>query len=173
MWGSRGVAGVMVPALLPPLRTQQGFGAPSHEPWNPRVSSREQILGAVHHLPRTALAGTPGPGDARGSVWTRRLHVGDAARKDQGRSRPVFLRKKESEGLGSLRKWKSQAPGARRAGAALLRQASLTAAPETKHSSEAVLGGLATAASLSLGSSAPVLSPSGGLEGGPVRWEGL
>lgn len=163
MWGLRGLAGVMVPALLPLLRMQQGFGGsfpgalesmsqhpgagPGSRSWEPSAPPAR----AVALWPRAALAGTPEPGDARGSVWTQRLRVGDPASKDQGRGR-LTLRKECLMGLGSLRKWKSQRsrcqafPGGR---AAFLHQATLTAGLQhAEHSSAAIPEGLAAAASL-------------------------
>lgn len=64
---------------------ESAAGSRSREPSTPPAR-------AVALWPQAALAGTPGPGDARGSVWTQRLHVGDPASKDRGRNR-LTLRK--------------------------------------------------------------------------------
>lgn len=181
MWGLRGLARVMVPALFPLLRMQQGFGGSF--PGALESMSQQPGAGPGSGPPHLCVQWRCGPGQ----LWQGRQGLCvDSTSACWGPSQQR-LRKEQADlkkrkclmGLGSLRKWKSQrSPGARhlQVGVQLfsIRPASPLASSAPEHSSTAILGRLSRCGELVTRIlCAPVLSPSGGIEGGPVCREGL
>lgn len=154
MWGLRGLAGVMVPALFPLLRMQQGFGGSF--PGALESMSQQPGAGPGSRPPHLRVQSPVAPGssgrDAR--AWGRQGLCVDSTSACWGpsqqrpRKEQADLKKRKClMGLGSLRKWKSQrSPGARhlQVGVQLfsIRPASPLACSAPEHSSAAILGRL-------------------------------